>query len=78
MFRIINNDLKHLNKSNLLAKISLLDFLLERLFIKKYISEKVLYKLTSELVEINKMVNGWLNNYECKNTWFNLYIWKWY
>ena len=68
MFRIINNDLKHLNKSNLLAKISLLDFLLERLFIKKYISEKVLYKLTSELVEINKMVNGWLNNYECKNT----------
>ena len=48
------------------ANIALLDFMLERLLLKKYISEKNLYKLASELVEINKMVTGWLNNNESK------------
>ena len=49
--------------------------MLERLFIKKYISEKVLYKLTSKLVEINKMINSWINKYECSDiilTYFKL------
>ena len=40
--------------------------MLERLLLKKYISEKNLYKLANELVEINKMVTGWLNNSESK------------
>ena len=40
--------------------------MLERLLLKKYISEKNLYKLVTDLVEINKMVTGWLNNHESK------------
>lgn len=40
--------------------------MLERLLLKKFISEKNLYKLAIELVEINKMVTGWLNNCESK------------
>ena len=48
------------------ANIALLDFMLERLLLKKYISENNLYKLANELVEINKMVTGWLNNSESK------------
>ena len=46
--------------------IALLDFMFERLLLKKYISEKNLYKLATDLVEINKMVTGWLNNHESK------------
>lgn len=47
--------------SKIKARISLIDFELERLTIKKYISLKVLEKLGLQLVEINKMVTGWLN-----------------
>ena len=53
-------------RTSIKANIALLDFMLERLLLKKYISEKNLYKLASELVEINKMVTGWLNNNESK------------
>jgi len=53
-------------KTSIKANIALLDFKLERLLLKKYISEKNLYKLATDLVEINKMVNGWLNNHESK------------
>mgnify|MGYP004574565277 FL=1 len=53
-------------RTSIKANIALLDFMLERLLLKKYISEKNLYKLTNELVEINKMVTGWLNNCESK------------
>ena len=28
----------------------------------KYINEKNLYNITTKLIEINKMVSGWLNN----------------
>ena len=53
-------------RTSIKANIALLDFMLERLLLKRYISEKNLYKLTTELVEINKMVTGWLNNSESK------------
>lgn len=53
-------------RTSIKANIALLDFMLERLLLKKYISEKNLYKLANELVEINKMVTGWLNNSESK------------
>lgn len=46
--------------SEIKAKISLIDFELERLTIKKYISLKSLEKIGLQLVEINKMVTGWL------------------
>ena len=48
--------------SLLKANISNLDFMLERLFIKKYIGETALCKTTNKLVEINKIVNSWVNN----------------
>lgn len=64
-------------RTSIKANIALLDFMLERLLLKKYISEKNLYKLASELVEINKMVTGWLNNSESKLVWFTSYKWNW-
>lgn len=64
-------------RTSIKANIALLDFMLERLLLKKYISEKNLYKLASELVEINKMVTGWLNNSESKLICFTSYIWDW-
>lgn len=62
-------------KTSIKANIALLDFMLERLLLKIYISEMNLYKLANELVEINKMVTGWLNNSESKLIWFTSYIW---
>lgn len=50
------------------SKIGFLDFMLERLFNKRYISEKALYSLSQRLVEINKMVNGWLGAYASKTS----------
>lgn len=55
-----------LYRTSIKANIALLDFMLERLSLKKYISEKNLYKIATDLVEINKMVTGWLNNHESK------------
>ena len=66
-----------LYRTSIKANIALLDFMLERLLLKKYISEKNLYKLATDLVEINKMVTGWLNNHENKYFWLIKYIWKW-
>ncbi len=40
--------------------LAMLDFLLERLFLKKYISEKALYKIGNDLIEINRMTTSWL------------------
>ena len=54
------------HRTSIKANIALLDFMLEILLLKKYISEKNLYKLVTELVEINKMVIEWLNNNESK------------
>ncbi len=42
--------------------IAYLDFMLDRLFCRKYISDKSLYLLGEELVQINKMITGWINN----------------
>lgn len=55
-----------LYRTSIKTNIALLDFMLERLLLKRYISERNLYNLTTELVEINKMVTGWLNNCESK------------
>ncbi|MBR4230885.1 MAG: four helix bundle protein [Bacilli bacterium] len=49
-------------ESDIKTHISLLDFFIERLFTKKYLSEKKAYKIGGFLVEINKMVNGFINN----------------
>lgn len=44
------------------SKISMMDFLLERLYVKKYISEKALVMIGNQLVEINRMVGGLINS----------------
>ena len=50
------------------SDIALIDFMLERLHNKRYINEKNLYKIGLMLIEINKMVTGWLNNkYDSEN-----------
>ena len=50
---------------NIKGCIAYLDFLLDRLYDMKYINSKNLYNITLKLIEINKMVTGWLNN-KCK------------
>lgn len=52
------------------TKISVIDFELERFYNKKYISLKAVNSLGLKLVEINKMLKGFLKN-ECKVKWFN-------
>ena len=50
--------------------ISIIDYLLERIFIKHYISESNLKKVTYKLSEINRMCNKWMDNkieYDSKN-----------
>ena len=44
------------------TNIAMLDFLLDRMLDKKYISEKSAEKITLSLVEINKMANSLINN----------------
>ena len=49
-------------KSNIKGNIAYLDFLLDRIYDMKYINEKNLYNITTKLIEVNKMISGWLNN----------------
>lgn len=49
-------------KKRIKSNISILDFLIDRLFTIHYINEKQASKITVSLVEINKMVSGWINN----------------
>lgn len=62
----INKDVLIKYYSLIKADISLIDFLLDRLHSKKYINEKTLYKIGLDLIEINKMVTGWLNGSKIK------------
>jgi hypothetical protein len=48
-------------KDKIKAKIAILDFLLERLYTKKYICEASLIKVTTRLVQINKMTSIWIS-----------------
>ena len=58
--RDINKKLEY--QVDILAKISLIDFYLERAFVLKYISEKQVYKYSVKLQEITKMTNGWIKS----------------
>ena len=46
----------------ILAKISMLDFYLERAYKNKYINEKQCIERSKELAEITKMVYKWVHN----------------
>ena len=57
--------------------INTIDYIIERIFIKGYIAETSLKKVSYKLSEINRMSNKWLDNkidYDSKNKWFVRYI----
>ena len=61
-----NNEEDH-NKINsykveIKSLIELIDYILERLYIKKYISKNSINKLGYKLIEINKMSSKWMEN----------------
>ena len=55
-----DNDIRSNYLTEILTKISLIDKLLERLYKKKYISEKQLYTSVKLLTEVYRMVKSWL------------------
>ena len=57
----VNKDNLNNNYVEIKSYIALIDFMLDRLHSKKYLSEKMLYKIGNDLIEINKMVTGWMN-----------------
>ena len=57
-----NSRLKY--QYDILARISMIDFYLERAYILKYISEKQLYNYTKKLEVIIKMTKGWIKSNE--------------
>ena len=70
----VNNENNYKNifiyKVEINSFISVIDYILERIFIKHYISESNLKKVTYKLSEINKMCNKWMDNkieYDSKN-----------
>ena len=58
------NNTKEFTNNKLKSKISMLDYLFEYLYIKKYISEKQLEKIIFKLIEINKMISSWVTKYD--------------
>lgn len=70
----VNNEDNYKNisiyKVEINSFINIIDYILERIFIKHYISESNLKKVTYKLSEINRMCNKWMDNkieYDSKN-----------
>ena len=55
-----DNRLKY--QYDILARLSMIDFYLERAYLLKYISQKQLYNYTKKLEEIIKMTKGWIKS----------------
>lgn len=53
--------------NDILVTISMLDYYLEESYTNKYISDKVLKKLSKELSVITKLIYGWKRYEECEN-----------
>ena len=58
----VDEDTKKDIQLNILSKISMLDFYLEKCFKNKYISEKQCCNKSNQLLKITKMVYGWINH----------------
>lgn len=56
-----NEEDKKKYQTQILSKISMLDFYLEKSYKKKYISEKLCQKKSNELLKLSKMVFQWRN-----------------
>ena len=52
----------HYYEINIKSNIAFLDFMLDRLYMSKYINENNLNKVGYNLVEINKMVTKWIKS----------------
>ena len=59
-----DKDEKKKYQIDICARISMIDFYLERAYVLKYISEKQLYNYTKRLEEILKMTKGWMKSSE--------------
>ena len=57
---IEDKELKLKYQYDILARVSMIDFYLERAYVLKYISEKQLYNYTKKLETIIKMTKGWI------------------
>ena len=51
-------------QEEILARLSMIDFYLERAYLYKYISEKQLYNFSSKLEVIIKVVKSWIKSNE--------------
>lgn len=49
-------------QAEIIARLSIIDFLLERAYVKKYITEKELYDYSKRLAEIIKMIEDWMKS----------------
>lgn len=59
-------EIRNKYQTEICARISMIDFYLERAYLYKYISEKQLYNFSRQLETILKMVKGWIKSEECK------------
>ena len=59
---ISDKDIKIKCQYDILARLSMIDFYLERAYFYKYISEKQLYNNTKKIETIIKMTKGWINS----------------
>lgn len=57
---IDNKNLKRYYQSDICARLSMIDFYLERAYMFKYISEKQLYNSSKKLEELLRMTKGWM------------------
>ena len=51
-------------QTEIIARLSIIDFLLERAYVNKYITEKELHDYSKRLEEIIKMIKGWMKSSE--------------
>ena len=61
---ISDNVLKKQYQLDICARLSMIDFYLERAYMLKYISQKQLYSYTCKLEELIKITEGWMKSCE--------------
>lgn len=62
IFLANNQDNKITTQKKILSKLNMLDFYFERAYKLQYISEKQCLNKCNDLLEITKMIYGWIKN----------------